>query len=239
MYRVRTTSLPCVTSLPLRRLVVTIDGPSGSGKSTAAAALAKALGFLYLDTGAMYRAVALKSIQQGIASADRRRLGVLARATRVDLKVDPGGMLRVALDGRDVTRAIRTAEVTARASEIAVIPEVRRAMVAQQRRIGRAGRVVAEGRDTGTVVFPDAAWKVYLTASVATRARRRWKDLRAAGQRLSYAEVLRQVRERDRRDRRRSASPLKMAAGAVVIDTTRRTPLQTLQTLRRKVVKRP
>ena len=219
----------------MTRSVITIDGPAGSGKSTAAAGLAKALGYLYLDTGAMYRALALKSLQAGIAPTDAPALGRLARRTRVDLKVDPGHTLRVLLDGRDVSRAIRTPAVTARASEIAVVPAVRRAMVAQQRRIGRHGRVVAEGRDTGTVVFPDAAWKLFLTASPAVRARRRWQDLRREGQQVAYAEVLRQVRTRDRRDQTRTASPLTRAQGAIVFDTTGRTSWQTLQALLRLV----
>lgn len=218
------------------RLIITIDGPSGGGKSTAAAGLATALGWLYLDTGAMYRAVAWQSLQAGVSSSDARRLAALARRTRVTLR-----------HAARHQRAIRTAAVAARASEIAVIPAVRRALVAAQRRIGRRGRVVAEGRDTGTVVFPDAAWKFYLTASPAVRARRRWRELRAArrrsslrqgsgqagraGENLSYAQVLRETRARDRRDTRRAASPLRRAPGAVVVDTSRRTPAQTLRTL--------
>ncbi len=211
-----------------RRLIITLDGPAGCGKSTAALGLARALGYLYLDTGAMYRALAWKSVQAGLAPTDARRLGSLARRTRIDLRVDPGRTVRVLVDGREVTPAIRTAAIAARASEIAVIPAVRRAMVAQQQRLGRHGRVVAEGRDTGTVVFPDAPWKFYLTACPATRARRRQRDLQRAGQCLSYAEVLRQVRERDRRDMTRAASPLRRARGAVVVETTRRMPRHTL-----------
>jgi len=214
-----------------RRLIVTLDGPAGCGKSTAASALARALGYLYLDTGAMYRALAWKSLRVGVAPTDARRLGSLARRTRIDLRVDPGHAVRVLVDGREATLAIRTASVAARASEIAVIPAVRRAMVAQQQRLGRHGRVVAEGRDIGTVVFPDAPWKFYLTACPTTRARRRQQDLQRAGQRLPYAEVLRQVRERDRRDLTRAASPLRRARGAIVVDTTRRLPRQTLHYL--------
>lgn len=187
----------------------------------------------------MYRAVAWKSLQAGVTAIETRRLGSLAATARIELKIDPGHALRVMLNGRDVTTAIRTAEVAARASEIAALPAVRRAMVAQQRRLGRRGRIVAEGRDTGTVVFPDAPWKFYLTASPTARARRRWRDLRRAGQHLSYVEVLRQARERDRRDITRAASPLARARGAVVVDTTRRAPAQTVQTLLRWLKRHP
>lgn len=213
------------------RAIITIDGPAGGGKSTAASGLAKQLGYLYVNTGAMYRALALKSVRAGIPPLARRRLGALARRTRIDLRMDPGRTLRVLLDGEDVTRAITAAEVAARASEIAVIPAVRRAMVAQQQRLGRHGRVVAEGRDTGTVVFPEARWKFYVTASAAERARRRWRDLRRDGVRVSFREMLRQVQARDRRDITRAASPLRQARGAVVVETTRRTAAQTLKTL--------
>ena len=218
--------------------VIAIDGPSGCGKSTAALGLARRLRFLYVDTGAMYRAVALGSLQAGIAASDVWRLAHLARRVRVNLRM-AAGRLRVTLGGRDVTQAIRTAAAAERASQIAVIPEVRRAMVAQQRRIGRRGQVVAEGRDTGTVVFPSAPWKFYLTASLTTRARRRWRELRDAGSRLTFPEVRRQVGLRDRRDMRRATSPLRRARGAWVVDTTRRTRMQTLQTLLRYLKRHP
>ena len=193
---------------------------------------------MYLDTGAMYRAVAWKSLRADILASDHRRLGRLARATRIALRM-VRGRLRVSVDGRDATRAIRTADVSIRASEIAVVPVVRQAMVAQQRRLGSLGRVVAEGRDTGTVVFPGAPWKFYLTASVGARARRRWQGLRAAGSRLPYREVLRHIQDRDRRDMRRAVSPLKPARGAWWVDTTRRTSGQTLQTLLRYLKRHP
>ena len=220
------------------RSIITIDGPSGCGKSTVAAALARRLGYLYLDTGAMYRAVALKSLQQGVSPQDHRRLAALARRVRVTLRM-VRGRLCVRLDGRDVTREIRTAEVSARASEVAVVPAVRRALVAQQRQIGRRGGVVADGRDTGTVVFPAAPWKFYVTAAVATRARRRWQELRAAGAPLTYAHVLQQTMIRDRRDSTRADSPLRRARGAWVVETTRRTPTQTLTTLLRYLKRHP
>ena len=221
------------------RPIVTIDGPSGCGKSTAAAGVAKALGWCCLDTGAMYRAIAWRSLQAGGGAADPRRLAARARRARIPLRQDARRRLHVAVNGRDVTRAIRTAAVAARASEIAVIPAVRRALVTVQRRLGRHGRIVAEGRDLGTVVFPSAGWKVYLTASTAVRARRRWRELRAAGARLSYAQVLRELGARDRRDTRRAASPLRRAPGAVVVDTSRRTPAHTLQTLLRHLKRHP
>ncbi|MBI4313216.1 MAG: (d)CMP kinase [Candidatus Omnitrophica bacterium] len=210
---------------------MTLDGPAGCGKSTAASSLAKRLGFLYLDTGAMYRALALKSLRLKIGPMQERRLGQTARTTNIDLKIDPGRVLRVLLDGRDVMAKIRTAEVAERASEIATIAAVRRAMVRQQRRIGRRGRVVAEGRDTGTVVFPDAPWKFFMTASLKVRAERRRRDLSKAGHELRQETVIEQVRQRDLRDRTRAHSPLRPAAGAVRVDTSRRTKGQTLKTL--------
>lgn len=217
--------------MPPRRPIITMDGPSGCGKSTTARALADALDWLYLDTGAMYRAVAWQSLQDGVASTDAAALGRLARQTRVTLRQDARRRLHVAANGRDVTRAIRTAAVSARASEIAVIPAVRRALVAAQQRIGRQGRLVAEGRDTGTVVFPDAALKIFLTASVTVRARRRWRELRAAGSTISLVQVVRDQRARDRRDARRAVAPLRRAPEATVIDTSRQTPEQTVQTI--------
>ncbi len=211
------------------RPIVAIDGPAGCGKSTVASGLAKALGYLYLDTGAMYRAVALKSMRAKVCPNDATRLGRLARQARVDLKMDPGRKLRVLLDGKNVTKQIRTSRVTARASEVARVKAVRQAMVKQQRRIAKSGRVVAEGRDIGTVVFPDAAWKFYLTASASMRAQRRWRDLKAAGETIGLKQVLRETRARDRRDKKRKISPLKPARGAFKVDTTRRMPKGTLK----------
>jgi cytidylate kinase len=207
-----------------------MDGPAGSGKSTAARGLARKLGFLYLDTGAMYRAVGLKALRSKVDLADRAALARLAGWARIGFK-GRGDKVRVFLDGADVTRAIRRPEVSEAASRVAVVPGVRRALVKQQRRIGRSGRVVAEGRDTGTVVFPRAPLKFFLTASLAERARRRWRELKASGHRVGLAQVLREARRRDIRDRSRKVAPLKAAPGAIRIDNTGLQSDQVLDTL--------
>jgi cytidylate kinase len=183
--------------------VVAIDGPAGAGKSTVARAVADALGFTYLDTGAMYRCVAL--------AASERRIPPARVAT--SLAIDPGE--RIMLDGRDVTEEIRTPEVSEAASRAAADPEVRRGIVDQQRRLLSRGDWVAEGRDIGTVVAPDAEVKVFLTADPAERARRRAAELG-----IDQARVLAEQTIRDERDRTRQHSPLQPAAGAVVLDTT-------------------
>jgi CMP/dCMP kinase len=183
--------------------VVAIDGPAGAGKSTTARAVAKALGFTYLDTGAMYRAVAFAAREQGVDPA------VVAR----ELKIEPGERIRV--DDRDVTDAIRTPEVSEAASRAAADPAVRSAVAAQQRRLLEAGDWVAEGRDIGTVIAPDAEVKVFLTADPAERARRRAAELG-----LDEATVLAEQTIRDERDQTREHSPLQAAPGAVVIDST-------------------
>jgi len=196
--------------------IVAIDGPAGAGKSTVARAVAEALGFTYLDTGAMYRCVALAVAEQSLAPAQ------VAREMRFQIGE------RVLLDGRDVTDAIRTASVSEQASRAAADPRVREAIVQQQRRLLRAGDWVAEGRDIGTVVAPNAETKVFLTAEPHERARRRATELRA-----DVASVLAEQAMRDERDRSRAHSPLAPAPGAVVIDTT---TLSVAEVVRRVVV---
>ena len=186
-----------------RVTVVAIDGPAGAGKSTVARAVADALGFTYLDTGAMYRAVALAATERGVPAA----------SIAASLRIEPGE--RTLLDGRDVTDEIRTPAVSEVASRVAADPEVRRAVVAEQKRRLSAGDWVAEGRDIGTVVAPDAEVKVFLTADPAERARRRAAELG-----VDAATVLAEQTIRDERDRTREHSPLAPAEGAVVIDTT-------------------
>jgi cytidylate kinase len=169
----------------------------------------------------MYRAVALKALKTGVPLTDRRAMSALVRRCHVAFRVDPGHRQKVLLDGADVTDEIRRPEVAGAASQMATVPEVRRALVHQQRRIGARGRVVAEGRDTGTVVFPKAELKVFLTASLIERARRRFRDLKSSGHPAPLSEVRRSLRLRDQRDQQRAADPLRPASDAVRIDNTR------------------
>lgn len=197
------------------RWVIAVDGPAGAGKSSAARGLARALGFRHIDTGAMYRAAAWAALRAGVPLDAERALIRVVGKTRFDFT---DGATRV--DGVDVAAAIRTPEVAGAASAIAVRPRLRKILVDRQRRMGRGGGVVMEGRDVGTVVFPRAHVKFFLDATPEERARRRWKELRAKGPAPTLAEILRSIRERDDRDRNRAASPLRAAADAVVVDTT-------------------
>jgi cytidylate kinase len=204
----------------MKRLIIAIDGPVGSGKSSVARRVAALLGYTYLDTGAMYRAMALKALRTGTPLDDVAKLEALGDTTHIELATRDGGGQRVLLDGTDVSSDIRTPEVAQATSRLAVIPEVRRIMVAEQRRAGHHGGVVMEGRDIGTVVFPDADLKIYLDASVETRAKRRFKEHQARGEDLTFDQVVAEVRERDDRDMRRITSPLKPAPDAVLVDST-------------------
>jgi cytidylate kinase len=200
-------------------LIIAIDGPSAAGKSTLAKRLAKELGFTYLDTGAMYRALALKVLREGIDIGNDEMLTELIGRTEIDL-VETGGQLRVLLDGEDVSELIRTPEVGQMASKASALKTVRRWMLVLQRALGQRGDVVAEGRDIGTVVFPDAEVKIYLDASAQERARRRVEELRRAGRQVSLDETLREMVERDKRDSERDLAPLCKAADAVAIDSS-------------------
>jgi cytidylate kinase len=208
----------------LNKLIIAIDGPVGSGKSTLARRVAELLGYVYVDTGAMYRALAFKALRNGLAlDGHDEELVTLARATRIDLRAEDGAQ-RVFLDHDDVTTAIRTPEVSQAASKIAVNPGVRQVLVAEQRRAGEQGGVVMEGRDIGSVVFPDAQLKIFLTASPETRAERRWREHEQKGDRINLQRTLEEIHERDRRDLQRSTSPLVRAADAVVVDSTAMDP---------------
>ena len=206
------------------QLIIAIDGPVGSGKSTLARRVAELMGYVYVDTGAMYRALALKALRQGISfdGGDDPLVG-LARKTSIDLRAD-GGTQRVLLDCEDVTTAIRTPEVSQAASKIAVNAGVRHVLVADQRRAGERGGVVMEGRDIGSVVFPDAQLKIFLTASPETRAERRWREHQQKGDTINLQKTLDEIHERDQRDKERSTSPLVQAPDAVVVDSTAMEP---------------
>ncbi|MGH8151348.1 MAG: (d)CMP kinase [Rhodanobacteraceae bacterium] len=201
--------------------VLTVDGPSGSGKGTIARAVADRLGWHMLDSGAIYRAVGWAAAARHLDLADAVAVARCAGALRVDFR-DPGdgGDTRVIIDGTDATDAIRTEEAGAAASVIAAQPAVRKALVDKQLAFRQAPGLVADGRDMGTVIFPDAAFKVFLTASAAERAKRRYKQLKAKGLAVTLADLLREIEVRDARDASRTVAPLRPAADAVVIDTT-------------------
>ncbi len=213
----------CASKMP--KLTIAIDGPAGSGKSSVARRVAAMLGYLYLDSGAMYRALALKALR-GASLDDEPKLEALARETHIELKPPKpeqeaaGAKNCVFLDGADVTQEIRTSEVAQAASRLATIAKVRQVLVAEQQRAGAGGRIVMEGRDIGTVVFPNADLKIFLDASPEVRAERRWKEHQEKGERITLPEVFDEVIERDKRDRERKVSPLVRAADAVLVDNT-------------------
>lgn len=208
-------------------LVVAIDGPAGAGKSTIARRIAERLGFTYIDTGAMYRAVAVAVLRAGLSldgggTASEALISAVARRSRIEFSSN-GGIL---LDGEDVSAAIRAPEISQAASRVSAIPGVREAMVEQQRRIAADRSVVMEGRDIGSVVFPDAKVKIYLDADPRIRAERRARELAEKGLAVDPAEVEREIRERDYRDSHRKDSPLRRVGDAVAVDTTALSPDQ-------------
>lgn len=208
------------------KLTIAIDGPAGSGKSSVARLVAGMLGYLYLDSGAMYRALALKALRRKISPDDETRLTQLAQETHIELRPplreqeSAGIKNRVFLDTQEVTLEIRSGEVAQAASRLATIAGVRAVLVAEQQRAGAGGRVVMEGRDIGTVVFPRAELKIFLDASPEVRAERRWKEHREKGEAMTLAQVLEEVHQRDTRDRERKVSPLLRAPDAVLVDNT-------------------
>jgi cytidylate kinase len=202
-----------------RRLVITIDGPAASGKSTTARLAAERLGYMHIDTGAMYRAVTLKVLRAGLSPDDSGGIAGLLPATHVKLVRAEDG-LRVMLDGEDVTSAIRTPAVTRAVSAVSSHRAVRQAMVREQRAMGKDGGIVLEGRDIGTVVFPDADLKFFMIAGIRSRAQRRHRELAERGEVIPLEFLEREIAERDARDASRTESPLRKADDAIVVDTS-------------------
>lgn len=203
----------------MRKIVIAIDGPAASGKSTTARLVAHQLGYLHIDTGAMYRAVTLRVIEEGIPLNDVDRIGSLAERIQIRLERGDGGN-RVYVDGREVTLEIRSALVTQGVSTVSSCPSVRNVLVREQRRIARGGSVVLEGRDIGTVVLPDADLKIYMIARVDERVRRRKKELEAAGVMIDTAVLTKDILERDRLDSTREVSPLRKPPDSIELDTS-------------------
>jgi len=206
-----------------RGLIVAIDGPAGAGKSTAARMLAAKLGYALLDTGAIYRSMALRALEQAVAWDDGPGVAALAAGIDISFRLD-GAVNRVTLNGQDVTSAIRTPEISDGASRVSALPEVRAALLGLQRRIGAGGGVVVEGRDIGTVVFPDAEAKFFLTATTDERARRRVAELAAAGKTVDANQTKAEMIARDARDSSRATAPLRKADDAIEIDSSAMPP---------------
>lgn len=220
------------------KLIVAIDGPAGSGKSTVTHLLARRLGYVHIDTGALYRAVALKATEQKVSSEDGPALGQVAARSKLEFQWLNDDRNHVFLDGRNVSALIRTPEISMSASKISAYPEVREALLGLQRQMGEQGGVVLEGRDIGTVVFPNAHVKFYLNATVDSRARRRAVELEEKGVYLDFEEVKKQVVERDRGDMERKVAPLRKAADAIEVDTTHMTVEQVVTHLANVVLER-
>jgi CMP/dCMP kinase len=204
-----------------RRPIITIDGPAGAGKSTISKLLASHLSFICLDTGALYRAVAYRLKGEGW-NGEADTIGDLSRALRVSLQRDEAGRGRVIAEGEDVTEKIRTEEISLLASRISAIPRIREGLLGVQREFGVAGGIVAEGRDMGTIVFPDAEVKFFLDASPQERAKRRYSELIGKGEQANLSEIENDLNRRDRQDRERAIAPLVIPADAVVVDSSNR-----------------
>lgn len=201
-------------------MIIAVDGPSGAGKSTVAKILAQRLGFLYIDTGSMYRALTLKALENNVPINDKQLIIQLAEGIKIDLRNNPDGSLTVMLDGEDVSLAIRQVRITQFVSDVAKIGQVRQVLVKMQREFGQQRDCVLDGRDIGTVVFPHAQKKFFIDASAQVRARRRFEELKGLGQKVTENEVARDLANRDKIDSTRQVSPLCQAPDAIYIDTT-------------------
>jgi len=217
----------------VKNITIAIDGPAGSGKSTAAKKIAEKLGFTYVDTGAMYRAVTYLAMRSGIVD-NVEEVIKLARRISIELKFE-NGLTRVFVDNEEITDCIRTLEVNSKVSEISVIPEVRQELVKVQRRMGENGNIVAEGRDITTVVFPNADIKIFLTASVEERSRRRFREFQEKDCGITFEEVKENIEKRDRIDSSREASPLRKAEGSIEIDNSHTAVDEELDFLLKKI----
>jgi cytidylate kinase len=220
--------------------IIAIDGPAASGKSTLALSLARELGYLYFDTGVMYRALTWVGLQRGISMEDEELLTRLAQSLEIDVRspsIDDGRAYDVCVDGVDVTWDIRRQEVDANVSVVSAYAGVRAALSAQQRRIGLRGQVIMAGRDIGTVVLPQADLKIFLDASAEERARRRYRELLARKEQVSYEEILEAIQRRDRIDSTRDVAPLRAADDAVILDSEQMDAAQVLEAARRLVFK--
>ncbi|MBQ2618799.1 MAG: (d)CMP kinase [Oscillospiraceae bacterium] len=214
-----------------RHMAVALDGPSAAGKSTLARAAARRFGFLYVDTGAIYRSVGLAACRAGIDPKDTAAVMELLPGLRIDMAYDERGVQRMLLDGEDVSEEIRRPEISLYASDVSAHPEVRAFLMEMQRDLARRHSVVMDGRDIGTVVLPDAELKVFLTASAAARARRRWLELREKGIETDPEEVRQDIAYRDQQDTRRAAAPLRPAEDAVFLDTSELSLEQSVEAL--------
>lgn len=216
-------------------MIVAVDGPAGAGKSTVSKLLAQKLGFIYIDTGAMYRALTLKALESGIRTNDEDALLYLAKKTSIDLKNGPDGALIVLLDGKDVSREIREPKITQFVSDVAKIKGVREIMVELQRKLGKRGSVVLDGRDIGTVVFPNAEKKFYIDANFSERVNRRYKESQELGQKVTIDSVSNDLDNRDKIDSTRVHSPLKRADDAIYVDTTNLSIEQVVEKLLKEI----
>ena len=220
----------------MKKIIVAIDGPAGAGKSTVAKRLAKELGYTYMDTGAMYRAFALKARREGIDLDNESALRASLAGTNVEL-MEKDGQPKVLLDGRDVTSEIRAPEMSQWASKISALKPVRERMVELQRALGTRGGVVVEGRDIGTVVFPGAEVKIFLTAGTQERGLRRFAELQAHGKDVTLEETLGEMKQRDRRDQERAVAPLRQAEDAVAVDSTGMSVDQVVEKIMKEIKK--